>query len=51
MRYWWGAIRTFFYWRYALFSGEAIGKFLAALGVLYTLVDVADAFKVYTKDR
>lgn len=51
MRYWWDAIRTFSYWQYALFSGEAIGKFLAALGVLYTLVDVADAFKVYTKDQ
>jgi len=51
MRYWWDAIRTLSYWRYALFSGEAIAKFMSALGVLYLLVDVADAFKVYTKDK
>ena len=51
MRFWWGAIRTVSYWRYALFSGEAIAKFFGAIGVLYTLVDIADAFKVYTKDK
>lgn len=51
MRYWLDAIKTLSYWRYALFSGEAIAKFLSAIGVLYLLVDVADAFKVYTKDK
>ncbi|TDR95474.1 macro domain-containing protein [Enterovirga rhinocerotis] len=51
MRYWWDAVRTFSYWRYALFSGEAIAKLFGALGVLYLLVDIADAFKVYTKDK
>lgn len=51
MRYWWDAIKTFSYWRYAIFSGEAVAKFFAALGVLYLLVDIADAFKVYTKDK
>jgi len=51
MRYWWEAVRTFSYWRYAIFSGEAVGKFFGALGVLYLLVDIADAFKVYTKDK
>lgn len=51
MRYWWDAIRTLSYWRYAVFSAEAIGKFFFALGVLYTLVDIADAFKIYTKDK
>lgn len=51
MRYWWDAIRTISYWRYALFSGEAAAKFFGTLGVLYLLVDVADAFKVYTKDQ
>lgn len=51
MRYWWDAIRTLSYWRYAVFSSEALAKFFGALGVLYLLVDVADAFKVYTKDQ
>lgn len=51
MRYWWDSVRTLSYWRYALFSGEAAAKFFGALGVLYTLVDIADAFKVYTKDK
>ena len=51
MRYWWDAVRTFSYWRYAVFSGEAVGKFFFALGVLYLLVDIADAFKVYKKDE
>jgi hypothetical protein len=44
-------VRTWSYWRYALFSGEAIAKLLAAMGVLYLFVDIADAFKVYTKDK
>ena len=51
MRYWWDAVLTFTYWRYAIFSGEALLKFFSVLGMLYLLVDIADAFKVYTKDR
>ena len=51
MRYWWDAVRAFSYWRYALFSGAATAKFFSVLGVLYLLVDIADAFKVYTKDK
>lgn len=51
MKYLFDAFRNLSYWRYALFSGEAAAKFFGALGVLYLLVDVADVFKVYTKDR
>lgn len=51
MTYWRDTIKTFSYWRYALFSGEAVAKFFGALGVLYLLVDVADAFQVYKKDQ
>ncbi len=51
MKYFFDSIRTRAYWRYALFSGEAIGKFFAVLGILYLCVDLADAFNVYKKDR
>jgi len=51
MRFWWETVGSLSYWRYALFSGEAVAKFFGTVGVLYMLVDIADAFKVYTKDR
>jgi hypothetical protein len=51
VKYFFDSIRTRAYWRYALFSGEAIGKFFAVLGILYLCVDLADAFNVYKKDR
>lgn len=51
MKYWWGSVRTFAYWRYALFSGEAVAKFFSVLGVLYLLINIADTFKVYEKGK
>lgn len=51
MKYFFDSIRTRAYWRYALFSAEAIGKFLGVVGVLYLCVDLADAFNIYKKDR
>lgn len=49
MRYLWESIRTTAYWRYALFSGEAVAKFFSALGILYLLINLADTFKIYEK--
>lgn len=51
MKYFYESIRTRAYWRYALFSSEAIGRFLGVLGVLYLCVDLADSFNIYKKDR
>ena len=51
MKYFFESIATRAYWRYALFSGEAIGKFFAVIGILYLCVDLADAFNIYKKDR
>lgn len=51
MKYFFESIRTKAYWRYALFSGEAVGKFFAIVGILYLCVDLADAFNIYKKDR
>ena len=51
MKYFFESIRTWAYWRYALFSGEAVGKFFAVIGILYLCVDLADAFNVYKKDQ
>lgn len=51
MRYFFESIRTRAYWRYALFSSEAIGKFFAVMGILYLCVDLADAFNIYKKDQ
>lgn len=51
MKYFFESIRTRAYWRYALFSGEAIGKFFGVIGILYLCVDLADAFNIYKKDQ
>jgi hypothetical protein len=51
MRYFFDSIGTRAYWRYALFSGEAVGKLFAVIGILYLCVDLADAFNIYKKDR
>jgi len=51
VRYFFESIRTRAYWRYALFSGEAIGKFFAVMGILYLCVDLGDAFNIYKKDQ
>lgn len=51
MKYFFESIRTRAYWRYALFSAEAIGKFFAVMGILYLFVDLADAFNIYKKDQ
>ena len=51
MAYYWNSVRTWAYWRYALFSGEAIGKFFGALGTLYLCVEIADFFDVYKQAR
>jgi hypothetical protein len=51
VRYFFESIRTWAYWRHALFSGEAIGKFFAVMGILYLCVDLADAFSIYKKDQ
>ncbi len=51
MKYFFESIITRAYWRYALFSGEAIGKFFGVLGILYLCVDLGDAFNIYKKDR
>lgn len=51
MRYFFDSILTLSYWRYALFSAEAVGKIVGVMGVLYLCVDLADAFNIYKKDK
>lgn len=45
------SIGTFSFWRYALLSGEAIAKMFAMVGVQYAIMDMADFFSLYTKDK
>lgn len=51
MKYFFDSVTSISYWKYALFSTEALGKFFAVLGILYTCVDIADAFNIYKKDQ
>lgn len=51
MKYWWESVRTAAYWRYAIFSAEALTKFFSILGVLYLLINIADTFKIYEKGK
>ena len=51
MKYFLKSILTFSFWRYALLSWEALVKLFAIVGVQYALMDMADFFSIYTKDR
>ncbi|SNT49679.1 hypothetical protein SAMN05216374_4228 [Tardiphaga sp. OK246] len=51
MKYFFESVRTFSYWKYALFSGEAVAKFFSVIGLLYLCVNIADLFNIYKKDQ
>src|SRR4051812_36630053 len=51
MKYFLSSIRTRSYWKYALFSRDAVVDLLAAVGALYTLVEILDFFNIYTRDK
>lgn len=51
MRYFLKSIATRSFWRYALFSGEALARLLAAIGALYLFMELMDFLAIYTKDR
>ncbi|MFT8247171.1 macro domain-containing protein [Roseomonas sp. BN140053] len=50
MKYFLDSIRTLSYWKYALFSAEAVAKILTVVGTLYLFVELLDTFKIYKKD-
>lgn len=51
MPYWLRSVATLSFWRYALFSAEAVAKILATLGALYLLMEIMDFLGIYTKDK
>lgn len=51
MGYFIKSVFTFSFWRYAVFSGEAIAKIFAIVGLQYAVMDMADFFSIYTKDQ
>ncbi len=51
MRYMYRSIFTLSFWRYAVFSRDAIAKILAAVGLLYAFMEMLDFFGIYTKDQ
>jgi hypothetical protein len=51
VKYFLKSISTVSFWRYALLSGEALAKIFALVGMQYLLVDMADFFSLYTKDK
>jgi hypothetical protein len=51
VKHFFDSVNSFAYWRYALFSKEAIIKFLACLGTLFLFVQLADEFSIYKKDQ
>jgi len=51
MGYFFRSICTFSFWRYALFSQEAVGKLLASIGVLWLFMELMDFLSIYTKDQ
>lgn len=51
MRYFFKSITTFSFWRYALFSWDALAKIFAVVGVLFAFMEILDFFSIYTKDK
>lgn len=51
VKYFLKSIATFSFWRYALLSLDAIAKVFAIVGVQYAIMDMADFFSLYTKDK
>lgn len=51
MGYFFKSILTFSFWRYALLSREALAKVFAAVGFQYALMEMADFFSIYTKNK
>lgn len=51
MNYFLKSILTLSFWRYALLSKEALAKVFAAVGFQYSLMEMADFFGVYAKDK
>lgn len=50
-RYIFHSAATWSFWRYALFSKEGFAKIFAAVGVQFALMEGADFFNIYTKDK
>jgi hypothetical protein len=51
VRYFFRSICTFSFWRYALFSAEALSKLLATIGAIYLFMELMDFLHIYTKDQ
>ncbi|WP_448658115.1 macro domain-containing protein [Sphingomonas sp. CJ99] len=51
MKYFLKSIATLSFWKYAIFSGDAIAKIFAFVGFQYAIMDMADFFSIYTKDK
>ncbi len=51
MKFFFRSLATTSFWRYALFSKDALGAILAAVGTLYFFMEVMDFLNIYTKDK
>ncbi len=51
MKYFAKSLATFSFWRYALFSSEAVAKMLAVIGALWLFMEVMDFLSIYTRDQ
>ena len=51
MRYFLSSISTWSFWRYALFSGEALVKLLAIVGAIWMFMQIMDFLSIYKQDQ
>lgn len=51
MKYFFASIRTISYWRYCLFSFDALTRVLSIAGAIYLLLEMLDFFRMYARDR
>lgn len=51
MKYIISSVCTWSYWRYAIFSTAAFGRFLTTVGAFWLFIELFEFFSIYTKDK
>lgn len=51
MKYFWNSVCTWSFWRYAVFSAEALTKILGVVGAIWLAMEVLDFLSILTRDQ
>jgi hypothetical protein len=51
VKHFFNSVSTWSFWRYALFSAEALGKMLAIVGAIWMFMEIMDFLSIYKQDQ